>query len=69
MTKEAQELRAQSKEELHALRDAKKAEIFNIKSAFASKDQDAKLSTLRANRKTIARIHTILHERECGVRS
>jgi ribosomal protein L29 len=68
MTREAQELRLQSTEELNALKDAKKAEIFEIKSAFASRNEDAKLSKLRASRKTIARILTILHERGRGLR-
>lgn len=63
MTK-AKELRQQSDGELKALRQEKRTNIFQHKNAIARKDKEVKPHLKREERKDVARINTILRERQ-----
>ena len=63
MTK-AKELRQQSDEELNTLFKEKRSKIYQFRNALANKDKDVKPHSIRQERKDVARIHTILRERQ-----
>ena len=63
MTK-AQELRKQSDEELKSLLQDKRTNIFKLRNALARKDKEVKPHLMRNDRKDVARISTILRERQ-----
>ena len=63
MTK-AKDIRAQSDQELDAqLLDLRK-EIFDLRNAISSKKEDVKSDRIKLKRKDVARILTVLRERE-----
>lgn len=64
MAKEAEKLRLQSDEELKALLLDSQAERFRLRNALVKKDKDVKFQDMKSKRRTIARVHTILRERE-----
>ena len=63
MTK-AKELRQQSDEELNTLSKEKRSKIYQLRNALANKDKEVKPHAIRQERKDVARIHTILRERQ-----
>lgn len=63
MTKAA-ELRAQSDAELVALENDNRKEIFQMRNAIALRSKEANPQDVRKKRKDIARVKTILRERQ-----
>ena len=69
MVKEVEELRRLSNEELRARLDELWAELRSIRTEIAMGGAVAKPHRARQVRRTIARILTILRERELGIRT
>ena len=63
MTK-AKELRQQSDEELNTLSEGKRSKIYQLRNALANKDKEVQPHAIRQERKDVARIATILRERQ-----
>ncbi len=66
MTK-AKDLRTQSNEELKAQVQDMRKEIFELRNALSSKREDVKPSQISVKKKDLARILTVLRERELAV--
>jgi len=62
----ATELREQTDEELIALEADKRKEIFELRNSFAKKDKEVKPQSIRDKRKDVARILTILGQRQAS---
>ena len=67
-TKEAQRLRLQSCDELKVLLLDNRAARFRLQSGLVSKDKNVIFNEMKKRRKTIARIHTIIQEKETSLK-
>ncbi len=63
MTK-AKDIRTESTQELEAQVQQMRKEIFELRNALSSKREDVKPSQIRMKRKDVARILTVLRQRE-----
>jgi len=63
MTK-AKDLRSQSEAELQAQLEDLRKEIFGLKNAVSSKKEDVKPAQIQVKRKDVARILTVLRQRQ-----
>ena len=61
--KKNEDIRALSDEELEALKEEKRKEIFDFRNARAASDKEVKPHFIRENKKALARILTIQTER------